>query len=105
MRRGDERVKRWKRADTAAPGLRVPHPYADRLILRALRQSGGTAIGVSDEEIQQARADLAAREGILACPEGAACLAGLRRLIKTEHVEEDEQVVLINTGTGLKYLS
>ena len=101
---GAERVERWENAETYASGLRVPRPYADRLILRALRESGGTAVAVSDEEMRQAARDLARLEGVLACPEGAATLAGLRRLVQAGWVQPEARVVLFNTGTGLKYL-
>ena len=105
MDRGVERMKRWKRARTMAPGLRVPKPYADRLILGTLRESGGTAVAVSDADIQNAQADLASQEGVLVCPEGAACLAGLRHLINEGEVSPQERVLLLNTGSGLKYLT
>ncbi|MGD2253586.1 MAG: threonine synthase [Anaerolineales bacterium] len=103
MERGEERTKAWKRASTRAAGLRVPKPFADRLILRVLRQSQGTAVAVSEKEIQQSQAQLARHEGVFACPEGAATLAGLRHLISAGWISRHEKVVLLNTGTGLKY--
>ncbi len=102
---GSERAPSLDRSATRAPGLNVPHPYADRLILRALRQSDGTAVAVSDEQIDAAQRQLAQEEGILACPEGAASLAGLEQLVETGWVNPDQRVVLFNTGSGLKYLS
>jgi threonine synthase len=105
LENGSERVEAWEGAATMAPGLRVPYPYADRLILRAVRESGGVGVSVSDEDIQQAQADMAQQEGILACPEGAAASAGLRRLVEAGWVAPEERVVLFNTGAGLKYLS
>jgi threonine synthase len=101
---GADRIVAWKDAATRAAGLRVPKPYADRLILRALRESGGTAVRVSEQAIDQAQRDLARSEGILACPEGAATLAGLRELVDRGDVAPEDRVVLFNTGTGLKYL-
>lgn len=101
---GADRMVAWEAAETRAAGLRVPKPYADRLILRALRESGGQAIRVTEEAIDQAERDLARQEGILACPEGAASLAGLRGLVAQGAVGPEERVVLFNTGTGLKYL-
>lgn len=102
---GAERAPSLERSATRAPGLNVPHPYADRLILRALRQSDGTAVAVRDEQIDAAQRQLAQEEGILACPEGAASLAGLEQLVETGWVNPDQRIVLFNTGTGLKYLS
>ncbi len=101
---GTKRIQPWKNARTLAAGLRVPGPFADRLILRALRESGGTAVAVSDAEIVEAQQELARNEGLLACPEGAATLAGLKKLVKDGWVQPDESVVLFNTGTGLKYI-
>jgi threonine synthase len=101
---GAERIEPWPNAETAAAGLRVPSPFADRLILRAIRQSEGTAVAVSEAEIQQAQAEIASAEGLLAAPEGAATWAGLKRLAAQGWVAEEERVVLFNTGSGLKYL-
>ena len=101
---GAQRTETWQNAHTLAAGLRVPNAFADRLILRALRESGGTALAVSDKEIVTAQIEMAHAEGLLACPEGAASLAGLRHLVKNGWVQSDETVVLFNTGTGLKYI-
>jgi threonine synthase len=101
---GARRIEPWQDAETAAAGLRVPSPYADRLILRAIRESNGIAIAVSEAEIAEAKAEMALAEGLLAAPEGAATLAGLKRLKVQGWVSADERVVLFNTGSGLKYL-
>lgn len=101
---GAERAEAWVNAGTIAAGLRVPSAFADRLILRALQASGGTAVAVPDEEILSARDELARTEGLLACPEGAATLAALRHLRANGWVRENETVVLFNTGAGLKYI-
>jgi len=101
---GAERIETWQNAHTLAAGLRVPNVFADRLILRALRESGGTALAVSDAEILKAQREMAQAEGVLACPEGAATLAGLCHLVTNGWVHPDEMVVLFNTGTGLKYI-
>lgn len=93
----------WPDAQTIAPGLNVPAPFADYLILRAIRESGGTALSVTDEEILASMRDLAREEGILACPEGAATLAGLRRLLASGTVSPSESILLLNTGSGLIY--
>jgi threonine synthase len=87
-----------------ASGLRVPKSFADRLILRFLHQSQGTAIAVSDDEIRAAQRRLAITEGIFAAPEGAATLAALSHLIKTKFIAPLDRIVLFNTGSGLKYL-
>jgi threonine synthase len=102
--RGDTRVQRWEDPSTIAHGLRVPGVYADRLVLRVIRESGGTAIAVTDDEICEAQSQIAHFEGVFACPEGAATLAALRRLLQQDGVSPDERVVLFNTGSGLKYL-
>jgi threonine synthase len=93
----------WEGAETIAAGLRVPKALGDFLILRAVRKSGGSALAVSDEEIMDAVGLMARKEGLFACPEGAATLAGLKKLLDSGQVKEDESVVLFNTGTGLKY--
>ena len=101
---GAQRATFFENAATVAAGLRVPGPFADRQILRALRDSGGTAVAVSDAEILEAQQQMATEEGLLAAPEGAATLAGLARLVGQGWVRPDERVVLFNTGSGLKYL-
>jgi threonine synthase len=101
---GAQRTETWKNALTLAAGLRVPNVFADRLILRLLRESCGMAVSVSDEEIMDAHRAMAQEEGLLACPEGAATLAGLRYLVKIGWVQPDEMVVLFNTGSGMKYI-
>lgn len=89
-------------AQTIAAGLRVPKPLGDRLILRAVRQSHGTAVAVTDDEMIAARAQIAAAEGIQACLEGSATIAALLKLLASGWVKPDECVVCLNTGTGLK---
>jgi threonine synthase len=105
FQQGAARVEPWKNASTLAAGLRVPHPFADRLILETLSSSQGTAVTVSDEEILQDQRQMARLEGIFPAPEGAATLAALRRLRRQGWVQPDESVVLFNTGAGLKYVS
>jgi threonine synthase len=89
-------------ARTQAAGLRVPKPLGDRLILRTIRESNGTAVSVTDEEMMAARGMIAAAEGIQACLEGAATVAALKKLLASGWVKSDERVVCLNTGTGLK---
>ncbi|NUO15659.1 MAG: pyridoxal-phosphate dependent enzyme, partial [Planctomycetaceae bacterium] len=86
-----------------AAGLRVGKTLGDNLILRALHESGGAAIAVPDSAIINAMKDLARSEGILAAPEGAASLAGLRRALEQGLIKRSERIVLVNTNTGLKY--
>ncbi len=88
---------------TCAAGLRVPAAIGDFLVLRAVRASGGRAVAVSEAEILEATRAFFASSGIAACPEGGAALAGLRRLRASGHVGSEDQVVLFNTASGLKY--
>ena len=101
---GSSHCEYWEKAHTIAVGLRVPKSFADRLILRAIRESQGTALSVSDQDILEAQRLLATREGILAAPEGAATLAALPHLLHSGWVHPEERIVLFNTATGLKYL-
>ena len=100
---GKRHAEFWPNADTVAGGIRVPAAIGDYLILDAIRQSGGTAVSVSDEEILAAVRDLARLEGIFAAPEGAATLAGLRRLLAEGFLRPSDRIVLLNTGAGIKY--
>jgi threonine synthase len=94
----------WKNAHTVASGLRVPKALGDFLVLRAIRESNGSAISVSDEEMLDAALLLAELEGIFAAPEGGACVAAVRRLLETGSLKPDDRIVIFNTGSGLKYL-
>lgn len=100
---GEERAQPWEDARTVAFGITVPAPLGDELILAALRSSAGTAVAVSDEEIVADLRDFAAREGLLLCPEGAACSTAARHLRAGGWIRAGERVVVLNTGTGLKY--
>ena len=93
----------WAGASTLAAGLRVPKALGDFLALRAVRETGGTAIAVSDAEILAAMGACARQEGCWVCPEGAAALAAAGRLRATGFFASGERVVVLNTGTGLKY--
>ncbi len=103
FREGRERAEAWRDAQTIAAGLRVPEGIGDYLILRAVRESGGTAYTVTDEEILADMRELAREEGLFACPEGAATYGALRAMVRDGAVRPDERVVLFNTGVGLKY--
>ncbi len=100
---GDEFATPWEGAQTVAAGLRVPSAVGDFLMLRALRESNGTAVAVSDEALVDAQIRLSSLEGTFACPEGGATLAALETLLEQGWVSPDERIVLFNTGTGLKY--
>jgi threonine synthase len=91
-------------AATTASGLRVPKAIGDFLILDALRESGGTAVAVTDDELIKATREIGAAEGIFCAPEGAACLPALRKLIAADQVKSSDRVVLFNTGSGVKYM-
>lgn len=100
---GAERTEPWVDATTRAYGLRVPSPLGGFLCLRAIRESRGTAVAVSEEAMQRATAELAARSGIDVCPEGGAAWAALAQLRTQGFVQGGERVVVFNTGTGIKY--
>ncbi len=100
---GDEHAELWQGAKTVADGLRVPVAVGDFLIMQALRESGGTAVAVPDEEMLDYTKVMGKATGIFPAPEGAACLAAQIRLLKAGWIKPDERVVLFNTGTGLKY--
>ncbi|WP_027860129.1 threonine synthase [Marmoricola sp. URHB0036] len=88
---------------TLAFGINVPKALGDFLVLEAVRESGGTAIAVDDDDILREVSALASQEGTWICPEGAACMVAVRELRESGWIEEQEQVVVLNTGTGLKY--
>ncbi|HVM72998.1 MAG TPA: threonine synthase [Anaerolineales bacterium] len=94
----------WLNAHTLASGLRVPKSFADELILKDVRASNGTAVDVSDPDIQAAQRKLCQLEGIFPAPEGAATLVALETLLKQKWIKPDDRIVLFNTGSGLKYL-
>jgi len=100
---GVEHAERWENAHTVAAGIRVPRAVGDFLILRAVRESGGQAIAVGEDAIISATADCAAQDGLLLCPEGGATLAAYRKALAEGWIEENDDVVLFNCATGLKY--
>ena len=100
---GKDCAARWEDAHTIAAGIRVPQALGDFLILRAVRESGGFAIAVSDDAISDAIDEVARTEGLLLCPEGAATYAALKAALADGRIGRDEQVVLFNCATGLKY--
>lgn len=100
---GEEHATRWEDAQTIAWGVRVPQAVGDFLILRAVRDSGGYAMAVSDQEITQGLAEVARTEGLLLCPEGAATWAAYKRSLAEGRIGKSDRVMLFNCATGLKY--
>ncbi len=101
---GNRFADEFPNAATTASGLRVPKAIGDFLILDALRNSGGTAVSVTDDELIAATSEIGALEGVFCAPEGAACLPALRQLLDTGEVDPGERVILFNTGSGVKYM-
>ena len=100
---GAEYAEFWENAETEASGIRVPSALGDFLILKAVRESGGFAISVSDDDILATAAEIGHRDGFLMCPEGAATAAAYMSAVKSGLITGDETAILFNTATGLKY--
>src|SRR4029077_10082818 len=100
---GVEHAARWEDAHTIASGIRVPQAVGDFLILRAVRESKGFAIAVTDEKISAALHEVARDEGLLLCPEGAATYAAYKQSLADGRVTKNDRVMLFNCATGLKY--
>jgi threonine synthase len=94
----------WQNAQTVASGLRVPQAVGDFLMLQTIRESRGTALSVSDDEMLAEIPRVGETEGIFFCPEGAACVAGLRHLVENKWIQPADEVLIFNTASGLKYL-
>ena len=101
---GDRESEYWDEASTVASGLRVPKALGDFLVLDAVRESDGTALAVDDQDTLDSGHLLARTEGLFVAPEGAACIAATRRLLRSGFLKPDDEVLIYNTGTGLKYL-
>ena len=101
---GTEFAEPWENAQTMAAGIRVPSGIGDYLILRAVRESVGGALTVSDDEIRDYMGKVARLEGMFVCPEGAATAAALEKLLDSGQLDPDDTILLLNTGSGLKYL-
>jgi len=97
-------VMGYKGNATFANGLAVPNPFAFKLILKVINESRGTAIAVMDDEIKMAMKEMAASEGLLVCPEGAALLPAMKKLLDRGDIKQTESVLLLNTGSAYKYL-
>ncbi len=101
---GAEKAAPWEHASTVADGLRVPRAIGDFLILRAIRESGGTALAARDEDLVRGMLDIGRLQGISAAPEGGAALVAVERLVADGTIKPADTVVLFNTGGALKYL-
>jgi threonine synthase len=100
---GEEHAPRWENAHTAAAGIRVPKAVGDFLILRAVRESGGFAMAVSDAELMASTEEASLTDGLLMCPEGGATLAACEKALRQGLIKASDRVVLFNCATGLKY--
>lgn len=100
---GETHARRWENAHTIASGIRVPAAVGDFLILDAVRSSGGYAVAVDDSAISAALSEVARKDGLLLCPEGAATFAAYRQGLAEGRIKASDRVVLFNCATGLKY--
>lgn len=98
-------AKQYAGAPTIANGLAVPRPIGEQMMLRVIAQSGGTALGITDEEMIEGLRDLGKHEGIFAAPEGAALWVATQKLLKADMIGAEESILLLNTGNGQKYMS
>ena len=101
--KGEEHAPRWENASTRAAGIRVPKAVGDFLILRAVRESGGFAMAVSEDALMRGVEEVAASDGFLLCPEGGATFAAWQTAVETGLVGKDDRAILFNCATGLKY--
>ncbi len=104
FQQGTEKAQPWEHASTLADGLRVPRAIGDFLILRAVRESGGTALAVTDRSMVEGMLAIGKHAGVSAAPEGGAAFAAIQRLVADGLIKPHESVVLFNTGGALKYL-
>lgn len=102
---GADRATPWENPQTYAAGLRVPGPLGDRLILRAVKESGGDAVAVSEDQIREGTQWLALGTGVDAAPEGGCAFAVLREMVRDGRIGKDSEVVVFNTGSGASYRS
>jgi threonine synthase len=101
---GENFADEFQNAQTIASGLRVLKAIGDFLILKILRESGGGAITVDDEEMIRLTREVGSTEGLFVAPEGGACFAALRQLLAAGKIASEERIVIFNTGSGVKYL-
>ena len=100
---GQDTSEPWPDAETIAQGIRVPSALGDFLVLEAVRETGGSCLAVTDEAILAALHETGRAEGCLICPEGAAAVAAVPMLLAQQRIGPDDRVVILNTGTGMKY--
>lgn len=100
---GNDESELWEDSETVAFGMNVPKSLGDFLVIDALRSSGGKAIEVTDEELLESKMEVGKNEGIFMSPEGASTIAAVKKLLDDGWIDKDEKVVVINTGSGLKY--
>jgi threonine synthase len=100
---GDEHAPLFENASTVAAGLRVPVAVGDFLMIRALKASQGTAVAITDADLLDGVRELSVHQGVYACPEGGAVWKAAQNLLESGWIKPDENVVLFNTGSGLKY--
>ncbi|MFC1513573.1 threonine synthase [candidate division KSB1 bacterium] len=100
---GADKAEEWQNPTTVAAGLRVPAAVGDFLMLKAIRESGGTAVSVSDDELIEGVKLVGKHTGIFTAPEGGAAFIAVKKMIESGHVKPDEKIVVFNTGSGLKY--
>ena len=104
FQQGTDKATMWENASTIADGLRVPRAIGDFLILRAVRESGGSALAVSDRSMVEGMLAIGKHAGVSAAPEGGAALVAIQRLVEDGSIKPQDSVVLFNTGGALKYL-
>ncbi|NML23370.1 threonine synthase [Pseudoflavitalea sp. G-6-1-2] len=97
-------VKEYTGAPSLANGLAVPHPFAEKMIMRVLQESGGFPVAVEDQAMLDAVRMIANTEGMLIAPEGAALYVALEQLLDAGKIDRNEKILLLNTGSGYKYL-
>lgn len=100
---GKEVSEFWQGANTLAGGMRVPKALGDFIVLKAVKETGGTCLAVTDEQILEALHLTARKEGMFICPEGAGAVAAAKMLRDSGFLKKEERVVILNTGSGLKY--
>jgi threonine synthase len=103
LQEGADRATPWHNPRTHAAGLRVPGPLGDRLILRAVKESGGDAVAISEDDIRAATHALTRETGIDAAPEGGCALAALQQMVGDGRIGREAEVVVFNTGSGAAY--
>jgi threonine synthase len=99
-----EDASNYKGKPTLANGLAVPNPFAERMIMRVLKESKGRPIAISDADIVKAQKEVGRNEGIFVAPEGAALFEALKKMIGTNEIRANEKILVLNTGSGYKYI-